>query len=210
MRRLFEAELTAGGLELAFFREYTSSKTSFTDVAKSVSSLEFDTMLIPDQASGLVLLAPALASEGIWSGTMESEPPRTGRTVQLLIPSTGIAPDLIRRAGRYLQGALFAVSYHEAADSRMAEFGERFRAEYHSSPTFLAAFGHDAVVLIGGAIYSGARTREAVRRWLAQATAQGNNHLPLVTRFEGFSAEGEPLALPRVLQLIEDRLEVVK
>ncbi len=210
MHRLFSEVLAQRELPLEIAIPYDASSRSFTAEATQLAEAEFDTLFIPDQASRLVLIAPALAAVGVWSGFEGDEPPGPGRNVRLLIPSIGIAPDLIRRGGRYLQGAMFSTFFYPDDMGQMADFAKRFHIEYNRPPSYLAAFGHDAAALIGTAIRSGTTTRDGIRRWLSATAEPQSPTLSLVTPFDGFTPEGEPRALPHVLQLIQNRFEVLR
>ncbi len=155
-------------------------------------------------------MAPALAAAGLWSTPQGAEPPGPGRAVQLLFPSSARAPDLVRRAGRYLDGALFATFSGSETSLGGAAFQERFRAEYGTEPSYLAAFGHDAVVLVAGAIRSGAKDRDAIREWIAGATRAESEALQLAAPFDGFDENGEPVALPWILQVRGNQYEVFR
>ena len=104
-----------------------------------------------------------------------------------------------------MEGALFTTFLHPASSVGATDFADRFHADYGAAPNYLAAFGYDALVLVAGALRAGAGSREQIRRWLVEEARQ--SMLPLATPFAGFSAEGEPLALPLVLQLVGGRFE---
>ncbi|MCP4604058.1 MAG: ABC transporter substrate-binding protein [Proteobacteria bacterium] len=210
MRGLMADELSSLGLILADEVKYAPRDTAFVDKANELAAAEFDALFIPTSAAHIALLAPALAAAGLWSTGEGEEPAGPGRAVQLLVPSIGRAPDLIRRAGRYLEGALFTSFLEGEASLGGAGFVEEFYVEYKTKPSYLAGFGHDAVVLVAGAIRSGARNREGIRRWLSESDKVDPNTLPLATPFTGFSDSGGPRALPWVVQLTENQFKVLR
>ncbi len=210
MRRLMASELKGRKLTLAVEIKYSPTDAAFVEVAEGLARTEFEALFVPDIASRVALVAPALAAAGIWSTPQGAEPPGPGRAVQLLFPSSGRAPDLIRRAGRYLEGALFATFSGSETSLGGAAFAEKFRAEYSAEPSYLSAFGHDAVVLVAGAIRSGAVDRNAIREWIGSATRAETEALQLATPFDGFDESGEPVALPWILQVRGDRYEVFR
>jgi branched-chain amino acid transport system substrate-binding protein len=208
MRGLFADELAEQGLELTGEHGYSPDEKVFVDTAKALATFTFDAVFIPDRAANIALIAPALAAAGLWSTLTGYEANGPGRAVQLLIPSTGFAPDLVRRAGRYLDGALFTSFFFKDASPSATKFAQLFVSEYGTEPNYIAGFGYDATVLVASAIASGASNREEIRQWL---TRSGNAaSLPLTTPFGGFSDNGEPLALPLVLQLREGQFSEVK
>jgi branched-chain amino acid transport system substrate-binding protein len=210
MRGLMVEELKKLGRDLAKEVKYDPKSTAFPDTAESLADSELEALFIPDGPGEIALLAPALAAAGLWSVSTGSEPGGPGRGVQLLVPSAGLSPDLVRRAGRYLEGALFVTFLNESSSPGSSRFSERFRDEYKAEPSYLSGFGHDAAVLIAGAIRSGARDREAIRSWLLGDSLKASGSLPLATPFKGFSKNGEPLAPPWIVQLIDGRFEARK
>ena len=84
-----------------------------------------------------------------------------------------------------------------------ADFIDRFVLEHGADPNFLSGFGHDAVILVAGAIRSGALNREGIGDWLRAASIEDVRNLPLAMPFSGFSVDGEPLAHPWILQLLD-------
>ncbi len=207
MRDLFADELAEQGLKLTGEHSYPPDEKVFVDTAKVLAAFTFDAVFIPDRAANIALIAPALAAAGLWSTLTGYEPAGPGRAVQLLVPSTGFAPDLVRRAGRYLDGALFTSFFFKDASASAAKFAQLFVSEYGTEPNYIAGFGYDATVLVASAIASGASSREEIRRWLARSGKVAS--LPLTTPFGGFSDNGEPLALPLVLQLREGQFSEV-
>jgi ABC-type branched-subunit amino acid transport system substrate-binding protein len=208
MRDLFARELAEQGLALTGQHRYAPGEKVFVETAKALASFRFDAVFIPDKAANIALIAPALAAAGLWCTPTGFAPPGPGRAIQLLVPSTGFAPDLVRRAGRYLDGALFTSFFFKDASPSANKFAQLFVSEYGTEPNYIAGFGYDATVLVASAIASGASSREEIRQWL---TRSGNaTSLPLTTPFDGFSDNGEPRALPLVLQLREGQFSEVQ
>ncbi len=210
MGRLMSEELAREGLTLAAEIKYSPKKTAFKETIEELAGFEFDALFIPDSAARIALIAPALAAAGLWSVPAGEEPSATGRAIQLLMPSTGYAPDLLRRAGRYLDGALFVRFLDPEASHGGADFIERYRSEYMAQPSYLAGFGHDATILVAAAIRSGATTREGIRQWFVESANTNLDAIPFATPFAGFSADGEPLARPWILRVNGNRLEVLR
>ncbi len=208
MRDLFANELANQELELTIERPYAPGEKVFVETAEDLTKAAFDAVFIPDKAATIALIAPALAAAGLWSTPNDSEPAGPGRAIQVLLPSTGLSSDLVRRAGRYLDGALLTSFFFKDTSASAAEFTELFVSQYGREPNYLAGFGYDAAVLVASAIASGASDRDAIRQWLTESGE--SRALPLTTPFEGFTDNGEPLALPFVLQLTEGQFREIK
>jgi ABC-type branched-subunit amino acid transport system substrate-binding protein len=208
MRDLFANELAKQGLKLTIESVYVPGEKVFVETAQDLAKAKFDAVFIPDKAANIALIAPALAAAGLWSAPTGGEPAGPGRAIQILLPSTGLSPDLVRRAGRYLDGALFTSFFFKDTSASAAKFTQLFVSKYGTEPNYLAGFGYDATVLVASAIASGASNREEIRRWLTESGK--SRALPLTTPFNGFSNNGEPLALPFVLQLKEGKFSEMK
>ncbi len=208
MRRAFIEKLADIGVKPAAEVGYSPDDTDFIEEASELFKTEFDVLFIPDRASRIALIAPALASEGIWS-TVSFEPaPGSGRAVQLLLPSIGYSTDLVRRAGRYLQGALAARHYLADAGLSASRFDDRFADEYGARPTYFSALGHDAAVLVAGAVADGVKGRVGIRRWIRGLGEDSD--LPFAAPFKGFDSRGETAASPWILMLNGDGWELLR
>jgi branched-chain amino acid transport system substrate-binding protein len=162
MQSAFDVAITARGGALVQTVTYPASATSFMKEAESVAKLSFDALVIADAPSRVALIAPALASHGIWSspeGRASSE-----RSALYLVPSFGFDPSLARTSKRYLQHAVFSVPFDPA---RAGAFVDAFRASYQAEPNLFAASAHDAYRLLEAGLATGARTREALAKALS-------------------------------------------
>lgn len=211
MAAIFERTVKAKGHQFRGAIGYPPETKTFTNEIERLKGFgSFDTLFLPDSANRLALVAPALAAAGLWSTPAGSAPQGPGQPVQLLVPSTGFSEDLIRRAVRYLDGALFTTFFHPNASAGAAEFTERYRTEYGKLPNYIAGFSHDALVLIANAIRNGAKDRSDIKNWLSQDFSNSGEGSYLATPFSGFSEEGEPLANPRILQILDRQFQVLK
>jgi branched-chain amino acid transport system substrate-binding protein len=199
------AAMAAGqiGMEIVERAVYADGSTSFQVPAASVAEAKPDAVLLLDKSSRIALIAPALAAQGIWSVHPGEAPGGPGEPVQLLIPSFGFSPDLVRRAGRYLNGALFSLYYEPSVTPDSQDFARRYHLDYGKQPNYLSAFGHDAIVILHGAAKSGAKTREAIREWLSGEAHKHITRLNTITPFAGFSSTGEPVAEPWIVELYQ-------
>lgn len=205
-----DMELERRGVKPAKKVRYKPGQKTFSKEVEELAKLEFDALFLPDSSERLALIAPALAVEGIWSAPAGEEPEgEDARGVQLLIPSTGSGDALARRAGRYLQGAVFATGFHRFATSEAEEFSRSFEDEYGALPTLYSAFGHDAVVLVARAIRDGAMGRAEIAGAL-RGTEPGEDGMDLVAPFGGFEGDGAPRDPVVLLVLVGDALEVLR
>ncbi|MBW2276556.1 MAG: ABC transporter substrate-binding protein [Deltaproteobacteria bacterium] len=212
MRQTLRRVLTEQNLQPVLEQGYDPTKTSFVEEAEQISAAEFDVLFVPDVSKRLALIAPALAAAGLWVRPVGEDAPQEGqgRPILLIATAPAISPDLVRRAGKYLQGALFTTSFHVDASPGAADLADRFETEYKRAPTYFEAYGHDALLLVAAAIDSGARTRAGIRGWIARADASSTAELGLAAPFDGFSGEGEATAQPWILTITEAGFEVLR
>jgi ABC-type branched-subunit amino acid transport system substrate-binding protein len=134
---------------------------------------DFDAVFVPDFAKNVGYVAPALAVEDVVTATcdpreVEKIRKTTGREdlqpVQLLGGNGWNDPQLLERAGRYVECAVFVDGFYAASqrpDTR--RFVEAFQQKYAHPPTILEASAHDAGRLIRLGLEKGARARDALR-----------------------------------------------
>jgi ABC-type branched-subunit amino acid transport system substrate-binding protein/predicted negative regulator of RcsB-dependent stress response len=196
MLQAFTREASSAGIRQAAALAYAPSSTSFGNEASELAKRSFDVLFIPDSAQQVALIAPALAAAGLWSSQAGESVPH-GRAIGLLVPSVGFHPSLPRLAGRYLQGANFAVPFNpQAPDGPTHDFVQRFTQAFGSEPDAFAAFAHDAYRLVRSGVEAGALTREALVEQLRTQRVSG-----LVAPAQGFDANREPLRAVEVLEL---------
>lgn len=138
---------------------------------------DFDAVFIPDFARNVGYLAPALAVEDVVTSTCD---PReldkirktTGREdlqpVQLLGANGWNDPQLVERAGKYVECAVFVDGFYAGSQRpETRKFVEGFQQRFGHPPTILEASASDAAKLIRLGLERGASTREALRAQLA-------------------------------------------
>jgi ABC-type branched-subunit amino acid transport system substrate-binding protein len=148
-------------------------------------------LVIADGPNRVALIAPALASHGVWSspeGRASSE-----RSALFLVPSFGFDAALGRTSKRYLQRAVFSVPFDLA---HAGSFGEAFRSSFQSEPNVFAASAHDAYRLIEAGLATGASTRESLAK--ALATVRISN---AVSASDGFAENRGPRRVTRLQAL---------
>ncbi len=198
LRELVELEVEALGGSVEVVRTFSSSQTSFVEVCQELADHTFDALIIPTRSRTLALIAPALATVGLWSTPPERAHPEDGRAIQLLLPSTTFSPTLIRQTGRYLQGAVFTTPLWVGdPDDDVARFVEEYQESQGAAPTPYASQAYDAIQILRAARSSAiGRSREALLDAL-----NGLTEATTIGRFEGFDDSGEPRAPFRLLIL---------
>jgi ABC-type branched-subunit amino acid transport system substrate-binding protein/predicted negative regulator of RcsB-dependent stress response len=183
MRGAFEAAVRAEGASLAGDVSYAASTTSFLREAEATVALAPDAIILADAASRVSLIAPALASKGLWSVARGGKAPE-GRAALYLVPAAGFDPSLAQSSRRYLQGALFAAPFDPA---RAPAFATGYREHFQAEPNLFSATAHDAFSLLRAALYGGANTRTRLSEALLTVRVPDS-----VTGSTGFAATRGP------------------
>jgi branched-chain amino acid transport system substrate-binding protein len=210
LRDLYAAALGKLGLTPLAEIAYPEGATDFTPFAKQLAGRGAEVVFVADAAARIALAAPALAAAGVVraAGKTASDPIKPGAI--LAAPAAGFSPDLVRRAGRYLQGALVVFHFVETATPSAARFAEEYRDEYAAELSHYAAYGHDAALLLESAIAAGAKSRAEIGAWLGALGAGDGEEASTAARFAGFDAAGAPVAAPFVLRLAGDAWEIAR
>ncbi|MEM7435546.1 MAG: penicillin-binding protein activator [Myxococcota bacterium] len=204
MRRIFEEEVRAAGGTACTSVAYPPGTRSFIEYVKPVLAGGCDTILLADAATQVASITPTFAAEGAWSTADGRLPESAEREVHFLLPSPSWTSSLIRRAGRYLQGALVVVPFYEASEATTnVFFREGYEERYGRAPGTFAAYGYDAYRLISSTLRQGYQTREA----LTDALELGARVSP-VTSMDAFSSERVPDDSPAVYEIAGDQLEL--
>ncbi|MAT29152.1 MAG: hypothetical protein CMN31_26770 [Sandaracinus sp.] len=197
MREAFRVATEEAGLEWAGAAGYAADATSFREPLEELKRLRFDGLVLPDHARKLVLLAPALAAADLWSHDGEAPVPDGARPVRLLIPSVGLDGQLVRSAGRYLQGALFSQPFHgPSATGPGRRFADAFRDRYERPADVFAAAAFDGFRLVRGVVDAGAQSRAEVAERLQQSAGAET-----ASAVRGFRPDRQPYRGTRVLEL---------
>jgi ABC-type branched-subunit amino acid transport system substrate-binding protein len=211
-------DVEARGGSISADEGYAATATTFTAEVARVAAAHPDAIVIADAGPRIALIAPALATVGLWApGSVPATgpaPARRGHTsvrpraVQILVPSVGIDARLPATAGRYLQGALFAAPFLATPSSAVAgtststpaspgsvavptdlsSFTATYRAQFQSEPDAFSAYAFDAFGLVRRAVLAGAPGRAEVARWLATSSAG----TPTIGASGGLAAERRP------------------
>ncbi|MCA9528917.1 MAG: ABC transporter substrate-binding protein [Myxococcales bacterium] len=197
MDAIYHREVARVGGELTGEVSYPPGTTAFRDTVQALARAPFDALLIADSARSVALLAPSLASAGLWSVPAGGTPPKDARGVTLLIPSVGVDARLVATTGRYLQGALLSVPFDASATQPPAQtFVEDFEGRFGTTPTAFAAYAFDAFQLVADAVRAGATDRAAVA-----ATLPTLSDVRTVGASEGFAPDRGPRHETQVVEL---------
>jgi ABC-type branched-subunit amino acid transport system substrate-binding protein len=181
----FAAAVRAQGGRVVAQVTYVAGTTSFGAPIGQLKRAPFDALFVPDDASRLELVAPALAfadvtvqpSAAIAAPGERGTPGARGgarRGVLLLSTARALSRQLLRNSGRYVQGALLAPGFFPAAgDPRAGGFVGRFRDLFGKEPTAIEAYSYDAVRMMTALVERGARTRSDLLRMLQTQGFEG-------------------------------------
>ena len=122
------------------------------DAAKDPEPIvEFDAVFIPDSFQKVALIAPQFPFHDVFN-------------IRFLGTSLWQSPELLEQGADYLQGALFPTGFF--AETEVA-FVERYRENFDSDPSLLAAIGYDTVRYLNHIMESHApKTRRSLQQAL--------------------------------------------
>jgi branched-chain amino acid transport system substrate-binding protein len=147
--------------------------------------IDFDAIFIPDHADRVALIAPQLAYYNVYG-------------VTLLGTNTWNNPDLLEKAGKFVQGAFLVDEFFK--DSRapaITDFVYRFRRTFAKEPNILTAQAYDATrILVSLLEDHPIISREAMRKELAEIERFAG-----VSGFNGFDPTGNARKEPFLLTI---------
>jgi branched-chain amino acid transport system substrate-binding protein len=179
----FTRAVASGGGRVITRIHYPAMTNAFTSAVDQLRRASFEAVFVADDANRLELVAPALAAGDIWAqpwsgpSSPSARRPSTGRArreVLLLSTAVGLNPQILRNAGRYVQGALLAPGFFsDPDDPRSSRFVAQYRSLYGLDPVATDAYGYDAFRLLTVAIDRGARSRSELLGALASGSFEG-------------------------------------
>jgi ABC-type branched-subunit amino acid transport system substrate-binding protein/predicted negative regulator of RcsB-dependent stress response len=197
LERLFDQEVAVAGGVACEGVAYPPGTKSLVEYVRTVLATTCDAVLLADVAEQVSLIAPTFAAEGAWSVGGGTLPEHAEREVHFLLPSPSWSSQLLRRSHRYLQGALIALPFYEAAETAINEqFRIAYTTRYGSPPQTFAAYGYDAYRLISGTLRQGHQSRQA----LADALRAGAS-IVSVTSVSALSGDRAPASPPQVYRV---------
>lgn len=170
----FRAEVEARGGVVVAEAWYDRAASSFTKPVDVIRGKPFDAVFIPDTASRLELIVPALAAANLQVQPPGAKAPKVGRGVMLLSTAEGLSPRYLRSSARYSHGAVFAPGFYpDEADPVIGPFAAEYTRAHGRAPTYLDAYAYDAALLVRAALAAGARTRAEVDAAVAGGSVVG-------------------------------------
>lgn len=134
--------------------ERSSSASDLHDLRDTPGRLPYEALYLPRSFEHLQFLGPAMTLYNI-----------TGIT--LLGESGWNHPELTRRAGLFVEGAVFMDGFFaSSSDARVQEFVHSYRAMFNGDPDLVAAQSYDAMLMLLRVLKQQPQTREEVMRKL--------------------------------------------
>jgi ABC-type branched-subunit amino acid transport system substrate-binding protein len=168
----FRQAVEQGGGQVVVEERYPAGATSFQGQVGKLKK-PFQALFVPDRASTLELIAPALAA-----ANLVARPPgqksKRGRTFWLLSTADVVEPRFLRSAGRYSAGAVLAPGFYaDRTDPRIGQFVAEYEREFRRTPTALDAYAFDGAWAVRSAVERGAQNRRDVATALATQSIDG-------------------------------------
>jgi ABC-type branched-subunit amino acid transport system substrate-binding protein len=127
---------------------------SATEMRATNGKLSFEALYLPRSFERLQFITPAMRLLNI-----------TGIT--LLGESGWNHPELVKRAGAFVDGAVFMDGFFAgASDPQVREFVQNYRAMFNTTPDLMAAQSYDAMLMLLRVLKQRPQTREEVREKL--------------------------------------------
>jgi ABC-type branched-subunit amino acid transport system substrate-binding protein len=202
MVELFAREVADRGGRVVARQSYAENATDFrrpikllkgenpqapepAEAASQARPLPFEALFIPDDTDRIALIAPQLAFYGI-------------ERLPLLGTNGWNSSDLVRLAGRFVEGAVFVDGFYRYSPYPFVqEFVNRYFEKYGEEPSILEAKGYDAAgILLTLLDRPDIRTRAELRLALAQL-----RDYPGVTGATSFTPQGESEKVLFLLQV---------
>jgi branched-chain amino acid transport system substrate-binding protein len=127
-----------------------------TEMRVTGGKLAYDALYLPRSFEHLQFLVPAMRLYNM-----------TGIT--LLGESGWNHPELVKRAGAFVEGAVFMDGFFAgSSDPQVREFVQSYRAMFNADPDLMAAQSHDAMLMLLRVLKQRPQTREEVREKLRE------------------------------------------
>jgi ABC-type branched-subunit amino acid transport system substrate-binding protein len=131
--------------------EGTSAPETSVEMRTSTGKLAYEALYLPRSFERLQFLVPAMRLLNM-----------TGMT--LLGESGWNHPELVKRAGTFVDGAVFMDGFFAgASDAQVREFVQQYRAMFDSTPDLMAAQSYDAMLMLLRVLKQRPQTRAEVR-----------------------------------------------
>ncbi len=161
--------------------------------APKLPAVTFDALFIPDYAERVGLIAPQLAFYGL-------------EGVQLLGINGWNSPDLVRRAGKYVEKAVFVDGFFRYSPYPFVkEFVDLYYQTYGEEPSILEAQAYDTALILLSLL---AREEIGSREELRLALSRLQNY-PGVTGATSFNLQGEAEKVLFLLQVKNGNIDQI-
>lgn len=196
----FAEEARALGMTIVRELSYPEDTRDFRKHVKELEQARPDVIFLPERSARVSVLAPTLATAGLWS-PRDTRLPSLG--TRLVLPSIAWDETLLETSGRYLERALVALPFK--ADEAGKRFDASYRERYGKAPSVFATSAHDAYVIAREVLASGVVTREAFLQRARGIAPEG-----LVGPSQGISPGRGPRAHASVAEVLGSKLEPVQ
>lgn len=183
----FHTRLVELGGEIIVRQSYAPNQVDFTAVLRQLggqtdeelkqSSMGSAGSATPENAATMRAPGGKLAYEALYL-------PRSFERLQFLVPAlrlyniSGVTflgesgwnhPDLLKRAGNFLEGAVFMDGFFAgSSDPQVREFVQSYRSMFNAEPDLTAAQSHDAMLMLLRVLKQRPQSREDVRERLTR------------------------------------------
>ena len=186
------------------------ARDACNDLAKP--NIDFEALFIPDSYKTVSYIVPAIVAEDVLltreRHVVDKYKKTTGndhiRPVQLFGVSMWNDPELVKRLGNQIEGAIFVDGFDVGSgEPRVQKFVQQFAA-VHGKPQLVEAQAHDGAALLSALLTGGSppKNRDQLRNAL-----QSVKDFPGVTGLIHFDEQGDSATTPRFFQVDGDRLE---
>jgi len=190
----FVDEVAKGGGRIVTQATYPPDTKSFPSFVSKLDG-KWDALFIPEEASRLGLIAPAVSASGRIPKPVGTKRATGGRPIVLLSTAEGLSGTFLADAGRHAEGALLAPGYYpDDQDPAQKLFLDRFQAAFGRAPGVTEAYAYDAAQLAASA---GAGGRNGLAGTLATGSLVG---LTGTIRFDAAHRRADPGVLYTVVE----------
>ena len=190
----FTDEVGRGGGTIVSSVTYKPDTKSFAGVVGKLTG-SWDAIFVPEDASTLALIAPALDATEAKPRPLGTKKVRGGRAVLLLSTAENLTGTFLVDAGRHAEGAFLAPGYYpDDQEPASKAFVDRFIATFGRAPGFVEAYAFDAAQLAAAA---GGAGRAGLAASLAKAQFVG---LTGTIRFDAEHRRADPGVIYTVVE----------
>jgi branched-chain amino acid transport system substrate-binding protein len=178
----FHTRLIELGGEIIVRQSYAPNQVDFTAALRQLGGQTDEELQQASRESGGGIAPETVASVRGTGGKLTYEAlylPRSFERLQFLIPAlrlyniAGVTllgesgwnhPDLLKRAGTFVEGAVFMDGFFAgSSDPEVREFVQSYRAMFNAEPDLTAAQSHDAMLMLLRVLKQKPQSREEVR-----------------------------------------------